>query len=111
MDWSKFTMDLFDNSLAVLGAEAIGLSDMVVKTDDSDLIRWGKMGLIWSVLDEAILMFRQGTSHFQNGDYYFFVDNTAFNVATWALLEKTGLGARVSNEVEGLLPSYIQRCY
>lgn len=104
MDWKTLGMQVVDNALGVFATEAVGVSKMLEKQNDSQVVKSVKMGLLWTLIDELILYMRTGNAHLLNGDYYFWVDNTFFNTAVWQLLSTNGLGARLDTALDGINP-------
>jgi len=103
MNLRQIGMEVMEESVAVFASELLGLNDLV-QPGDSELMRWAKNGAIWTVLEDATLFFKTGQSHFLNGDVYYFVDQTFFNTAIWALLDKSNIGERVETLGEDKLP-------
>lgn len=104
IDWKFLGTELLDNSLAVFATELIGLEDRVLMPNESEFVRYAKMGAIWEIVNELVLLVKFGSSHLLEGHYYILVDNVFFNSATWAFLDKSGMGARVTNAVDASLP-------
>lgn len=103
-DWNWLSMEIVNNSIGVFASEALGIQDKLISPNDNQLIRYVKMGVVWELIDEAILLFKHGTSHLVEGNYYIVVDDVFFNSATWGLLEQTGVGSRVNDSLENKLP-------
>ena len=90
MDWKTLGMQVIDNALGVFATEAVGVSKMLEKPNDTQVVKSVKNGLLWTLIDELILYMRTGNAHLLNGDYYFVVDNVFFNTAVWQLLSTNG---------------------
>ncbi len=104
MDFKQIGMNILEDSVAVFASEALGIQQKLMMPGESELMRTVKSGLIWALLDEAVLLFKYGTSHLIEGHYYIFVDNAFFNTATWYLLSASGIGERVTSSVDGISP-------
>ena len=104
MDIQKFGMRLAENSLSVLSSEWVGLSDMILKPNDSQFKRNLKSAVVWEIMDQVVMMVRYGTSYLSEGHYYILADNIGYNTAVITLLEKSGLGVKVSQKLDKSLP-------
>ena len=104
MDYKKKLMDLLDNSLAIFATEMLGVSGVLLSPNDSELMRYGKQGILWTAISEIIDFLRTGNNFITQGNYYYLADDAFFNTAAWVILSKSGLAVRVSSIVENAIP-------
>lgn len=97
-------MEIVEDAVGVFVAESLGIADKLNMPNDSDVMRTVKGAVVWSIVDEMILLFKTGSSHLIQGNYYIFVDNVFFNSAVWFALEKSGVGERVTENLDTNLP-------
>lgn len=96
-------MTLGQDALAVALIEYLRVSEMI-KVGDNEMLNDVKMGALWTVADDIVQFISTRQSHFLAGDYIFFVDDTFFNTALFSFLSRSGLGDRVSDQLEGVIP-------
>ena len=104
MNWNAFGMQLFNNSVAIFGAETIGLSDYFVKDSDTDLMRYAKTAALWSTLDQAIQLAHYSTCDLIQGNYANIIDDVAYNTEVIALLDKSNVAQKINNQFDQVLP-------
>ena len=104
IDWGWLGMSVLDNALGVFASEMVGIQDKLSSPNDSAMMRAVKMGVLWEIIDEGILLVKHGSSHLLEGHYYVVVDDIFFNTATWAALERSGLGYKVTEAIDSKLP-------
>jgi len=104
IDWGWLGMQVVDNAAGVFVAEALGVQDRLSNPNDSATMRAVKMGVVWEIINEGILLVKHGSSHLLEGHYYVVVDDVFFNSATWMALERSGLGEKVTGMIDDKLP-------
>jgi len=103
MTLSQIGTNLLYQSAAVLGTELIGLSNVFVNSNDTQMVKNIKGGLLWTTIDEILNMIQYGQSNVTNGNYYLLVDEAFFNTEVFTVLNISNVAERIY-EVSDNLP-------
>ena len=102
MSLQAFIYNVAENALSVAALEALKINDLIPDNNNNPMSRYVKMGAMWTLADELVIMLRTGTSHFQEGNYYFLLDQLFVNSALYGAIETSGVGEMVLDIAENV---------
>ena len=98
----NFLYNVLENSVSVAALELLNVNKLIPLDDGNKLSRYLKMGAIWTLADELVLMLRTGTSHIAEGHVYFLLDSVFLNSALYGAITETGVDNMVLDVAETL---------
>jgi hypothetical protein len=93
-----------EEALMISIVEALKVEEKLLGSGGSPAAKFFKMGVVWTLADEIITFLKTQQSMLINGEYFMFIDQVLFSSATVAAIEMLGIGERVVDLAEGVLP-------
>lgn len=83
--------------------EAMKVADLI-EVGDNKMLFYLKNGVMWTVVTDAVNYLDTQQSQFLNQNYTYFVDETTFNTLLYSVVDMSGVGNKVVDVSEDILP-------
>jgi hypothetical protein len=91
MNYQNLFYGVLEKAVSVAALEMLQVNKLIPLDNRNKLTNALKMGAMWTLADELVLLFKLGTCNIFAGNYYIVMDQVFLNSALYRAIEATGI--------------------